>query len=259
MSEPDLNAILADLAAGRIDAAEAARRIEAARGTRPAPDAEPEPSGPAGVKGTDRVTIRTVGRRVRIVGDRSVATASVDGPHVLRRQGSVLEITSDGELGPRLPGFSALRPPRSLDDLAGLGLGKGVTVTVNPAILVDAEVTAGSLTVEGVPFLGRVRVTAGGAGIKGVRQVADALVQAGSMTVEGPIRVGRSRLRVESGSLTLVLARGADVTVRGESQLGRISWPEDRGTLDEVAFGAGTARLDLQVVMGGATVKEAVE
>ena len=262
MTEPDLGPILADLAAGRIDAAEAARRIEAAghaaSGTTAAgPEPEPEPAGPTGVKGTDRVTIRAVGRRVRVVGDRSVATASVDGPHVLRRQGSVLEITSDGELGPKLPGFSALRPPRSLDDLAGLGLGKGVTVRVNPAIQVDAEVTAGSLTVEHVPFLGRVRVTAGGAGIKGVRQVADALVQAGSMTVEGPIKVGRSRLRVESGSPNLVLAAGADVTVRGDAQLGRISWPGDRGNLDEVAFGNGTARLDLQVVMGGASVKEA--
>lgn len=286
MSEPDLSAILADLAAGRIDAAEAARLIEEARVTdgasrtegdratggdrrtadagasgpratpQPEPEPEePEPAGPTGVKGTDKVSIRAVGRRVRIFGDPSVATASAEGPHVLRRQGGVLEITSDGELGPSLEGFSVLRPPRSLDDLRTLGLGKGLTIRVNPAIEVDVEVTAGSLGVEGVPFLGRVRVTAGGATVHGVRRITDALVQAGQATVEGPIRVGRSRIKVESGSLSVVLAPRANVTVRAESQMGRVQWPDEQANVDEYTVGNGSARLDIEVVMGGATIK----
>ena len=256
MSEPDLSAILADLAAGNIDTAEASRRIDAARraaGAASSPEPEPEAPGPTGVKGTDRVSVRAFGRRVRIIGDPAVATASVEGEHVLRRHGGVLEIGSDGDLGPSFGGLSMLRPPRSLDDLREISLTKGLTVRVNPAIAVDAEVTAGSLTTEGVPFLGRVRVTAGGAHLKGVRQVEDALVQAGSATVEGPIRVGRSRVKVESGSLQVKLDPRANVTVRGEAQIGRIQWPGDTA-LDEYVAGAGTARLDIGVVMGNANV-----
>lgn len=263
MSDPDLTSILADLSAGRIDAAEAARRIEAAQkdaagpagGSAPEPEVADEPSGPTGVKGTDRVTIRAVGRRVTVIGDPAVATASVTGEHVLRRQGDVLEVGADGEVGPKLEGFSVLNPPRSLDDLRGITLARGLTVRVNPAIEVDIELTAGSLTVQDIPFLGRVRVTAGGVAVHGVRRIVDALVQAGSGTVEGPINTGRSRLKVESGSLTLTLARRASVTVRAATQLGRVSWPDDGGAVDEVVIGNGSARLDLEVVMGSATVK----
>lgn len=259
MSDPDLTRILADLAAGTIDAAEAARRIEAARAGAPRTDDQPvdEPAGPTGVKGTERVTIRAVGRRVTVVGDPSVATASVTGEHVLRRQGDVLEISADGEVGPKLEGFSVINPPKSLEDLRGLTFARGLTVRVNPAIEVDVELTAGSLAVTGVPFLGRVRVTAGGADIKGVRRIADALVQAGSGSIEGPINVGRSRVKIESGALTLTLAGRASVTVRASTQLGRVVWPDDGGSPDEVVFGNGTARLDLDVVMGSATVKRA--
>lgn len=250
MSEPDLTSILNDLAEGHIDAAEAAKRIEAAkRAAAGAPEPDPEPSGPTGVKGTSRVSVRAVGRRVRIVADPGVATAAVNGEHVLRRAGDVLEITSDGDFAPTLGGLSMLRPPRSLDDLRGISLTKGLTVRVNPAIEVDAEVTAGSLTTEGVPFLGRVRVTAGGAELKGPRRVSDALVQAGSASVTGPISVGRSRVKVESGSLQVRLTRGANVTVRGEAQVGRVQWPGD-GSLSELVVGNGTARLDVEAVMG---------
>ena len=260
MSDPDLSQILADLAAGTIDAAEAARRIEAAqKGSvhRDEPEFVDEPAGPTGVKGTERVTIRAVGRRVTVIGDASVATASVTGEHVLRRQGEVMEISADGEVGPKLEGFSLINPPKSLEDLRGLTFARGLTVRVNPAIEVDVELTAGSLNISGVPFLGRVRVTAGGAAVTGVRRVVDALVQAGSGSFEGPINTGRSRIKIESGSLTVVLDKRSSVTVRSQTQLGRVVWPDDGGAPDEVVFGNGTARLDLEVVMGNATVRKA--
>lgn len=259
MSEPGLSAILNDLAAGRIDADEASSRIDQARraasgSAQTEPDPEPEPAGPTGVKGTQRVSVRAVGRKVRVVADAKVATTSVDGEHVLRRSGDVLEITSDGDFGPSLEGLSMFRPPRSLNDLRAISIAKGLTVRVNPAIEVDVEVTAGSLTTEGVPFLGRVRVTAGGAQLKGARRITDALVQAGSASVTGPVNAGRSRVKVESGSLQVALTKGANVTVRGDAQVGRIQWPGESGSLNELAVGNGSARLDLEVVMGAATV-----
>ena len=281
MSE-DISGILEDLAAGRIDAAEASRRIDAARN---APDPSPfeQPPRPTpqeasaewhdipefaqtqeppkkrrapGTNGVDRISVRAVGRRVRIVGDQGVATVAVNGPHVLRRNGSVLEVNSDGDAGPSLDGFSLLRPPRSLDDLRSLGLGKELELRVNPSIVVDVEVTAGTLTTEGVPYLGKVRLTAGSAVLKDVAEASDMLAQAGQVTLDGTITSGRSRIRCESGSVTLQLGEGSNVVVHGETQLGRIAWSghHEEG-LDEVVLGSGAARLDLSVVMGYATVK----
>lgn len=290
MSTPDLGPILDDLAAGRIDASEAARRIDAAKAAAPEPKpAEPtneelgeEPSRrqyspyarevfgqpgsdeppaasrrrPTGSKGVDRISVRAVGRRVRIIGDPAVATASAEGPHVLRRNGSVLEVTSDGEIGPNLDGFSILRPPRSLDDIRAMGLGKELYLRINPSIIVDVEVTAGHLSTADLPYLGKVRVTAGGAELAGVAEVNDVLVQAGSATITGTITTGRSRVRVESGQLTVELADESNVTVRGEAQLGKISWSgAHAGQVDEVVMGNGSARLDVGVVMGWANIK----
>lgn len=300
MSSPDLTAILEDLAAGRIDAAEAARRIDAAKAEAAA---EPEPRGyepsneelgeendagrrqyspharevfgqpdevgggaesarrrPSGTRGVDRISVRAVGRRVRIVGDASVATASAEGPHVLRRNGSVLEVSSDGEFGPNLGDFSILRPPRSFDDIRALGLGKELLLRVNPAINLDIEVTAGHLTCTDVPYLGKVRVTAGGAEINGFTEANDVLVQAGSASLKGTVTSGRSRLRVESGQLTVELSDASNVTVRGEAQLGKISWSgAHSGQADEVVLGNGSARMDVGVVMGWANVVAGTE
>ena len=284
-TEPDLTPILEDLAAGRIDASEAARRIDALKSAaeqtaEPSDDelagqtdppgqhasgvfnqppfVEQEPPSPrraTGAKGVERVSVRAVARRVRIVADGTVATVSVDGPHVLRRTGSVLEVTSDGDIGPNFDGF-ILRPPRSFDDLRAIGLGKELLVRVNPTIIVDAEVTAGALTTEGVPFLGKIRVTAGGATLERIAEANDVLVQAGSATISGDIATGRSRIRCESGSLDVTLGDRSSVTVRTEVQLGKVSWAgTDNDNVDEVVLGNGAARLDIGVVMGWATIK----
>lgn len=322
----DMTAILEELAAGRIDAAEAARRIDALKaaearpepsateptndelqresepqepwaaetdrpqhatvrtesfrddmGSEPAPAPEPnrpepnrpepdrpEPSRPGpgrskpvNTSGVERISVRAVGRRVRIVGETAVATLSADGPHVLRRNGAVLEVSSDGELGASLDGFSILRGvPRNVEDIRALGLGKELLLKVNPSILVDVEVTAGSLNTERVPHLGKVRVTAGGAKLLDVTEANDVLVQAGQATIKGAITSGRNRFRAESGSLSITLGDDSNVTVTGEAQLGKISWSGGHsGAGDEVVMGNGSAKLDIEVVMGHAQVR----
>jgi hypothetical protein len=326
--DPLMSAILDDLARGRIDAAEAARRIDALKaepaedrsepgtvpaedlpaaastraghdaahddaGTDPwaaatdrpqhatfaresvrqepaadadaapaaatAPPTTPASAGPRGKasNGVERISVRAVGRRVRIVGETAVATLSADGPHVLRRNGTTLEVSSDGEIGPSLDGFSILRGvPRSLEDIRALGLGKELLIRVNPALEVDVEVTAGQLNTERVPHLGKVRVTAGGAKLLDVTEVNDVLVQAGSATIKGTITAGRHRVRAESGSLSITLGDDSNVTVKSEAQLGRVSWAGGHsGAGDEVVMGHGNARLDVEVVMGHAQVR----
>jgi hypothetical protein len=311
MTTPDMTTILEQLAAGQIDAAEAARRIDALNAAEaaaepteapeataeptndelagaelgdqdpwaaetdrpqhathrtesflppppaPEPPAEPMRSKPVNTSGVERISVRAVGRRVRIVGETSVATLSADGQHVLRRNGSVLEVSSDGELGASLDGFSILRgAPRSLDDIRALGLGKELLLKVNPNIVVDVEVTAGSLNTERVPHLGKVRVTAGGAKLLDVGEINDALIQAGQATIHCAITTGRSRIRAESGSLSITLADESNVTVKGDAQLGKVSWAGGHsGAGDEVVMGNGSAKLDIEVVMGHAQVR----
>ncbi|MDO5285931.1 MAG: hypothetical protein Q4G45_03805 [Actinomycetia bacterium] len=280
----DITPILEELAAGRIDAAEASRRIDHLR-NQPDPVRFEQPPTPTpqeasgewrsyaresfreeperprkrrapGTNGVDRISVRAVGRRVRIVGDPAVATAAAEGPHLLRRNGSVLEVASDGEVGPSLDGFSLLRPPRSLDDLRSLGLGKELLLRVNPAIVLDVELTAGTLHAEDVPYLGKVRVTAGSAVLDGVAEASDVLVQAGQVSLSGSITSGRSRMRCESGSMTIALDDDSHVLVKADTQLGRVSWPGRHAEgADEVVMGNGSARLDISVVMGYATVR----
>ncbi|MHA6524150.1 hypothetical protein [Tessaracoccus sp. G1721] len=258
MTNPDIGPILDDLAAGRIDAAEASRRIEAAKAAasaQPGPVHDTAASGGPKAGGLARVAVTAVGRRVRIEGDPTVSTLTIDGPHVLRRVGTVMEVNSTGEFGPSFQGFSLIRPPRNLDDLRDIGLGKELTIRVNPSLIVDAEVTTGGLRTIGVPRLGRIRVTAGGSSLDDVHEVEDLLSQAGGISVSGPISMGRSRLRVESGTLTVHLTKGANVTIRGEARLGRITWPGGGEGVDEYVIGNGSARLDVAVVMGMATIK----
>ena len=258
MNNPDIGPILDDLAAGRIDAAEAGRRIDAAKAAAGAPGPAPEDTTTDGgpkAGGLARVAVTAVGRRVRIEGDPTVSTLTIDGPHVLRRVGTVMEVNSTGEFGPSFQGFSLIRPPRNLDDLRDIGLGKELTIRVNPKLIVDAEVTTGGLRTVGVPRLGRIRVTAGGSSLDDVHEVEDLLSQAGGISVSGPISMGRSRLRVESGTLTVHLTKGANVTIRGEARLGRITWPGGGEGVDEYVVGNGSARLDIAVVMGMATVR----
>lgn len=185
-----------------------------------------------------------------------MATLAADGPHVLRRNGSVLEVSSEGELGASLDGFSILKAPRNLDEFRSLGLGKELFLRVNPGIEIDVEVTGGTLNTERVPQLGKVRLTAGAAKLLDVEQVSDALIQAGQATIKGTITRGRSRVRAESGSLSVHLGDASNVTVHGDSQLGRISWSGGHtGAGDEVVMGNGSARLDVEVVMGHAGIK----
>lgn len=223
----------------------------------PSPAAEPMRVKPVNTSGVERISVRAVGRRVRVVGETSVATLSADGPHVLRRNGSVLEVSSDGELGASLDGFSILRgAPRTLEDFRSLGLGKELLLKVNPSIVVDVEVTAGSLNTERVPHLGKIRVTAGGAKLLDVVEINDALIQAGQATIKGAIKSGRNRIRAESGSLAITLGDDSNVTVTGEAQLGKVSWTGGHsGAGDEVVMGNGSARLDVEVVMGHAQIR----
>ncbi len=213
-------------------------------------------SSAPGAKGVERVLIRASGRRIKVVGDAAVATVRVDGPHVLRRNRQVLEITSEGSLTPSFDGLGLLRS-RNLKDVRDHTFGgKELVVRVNPALLVEAELSGGGLTTVGVAYLGQVRVTGGGAHLSGVAECNDVLVQAGQATVQGTFRTGRSRVRVESGRGVVELTEDSNVTIHGDANLGKVSWSgAHSGEGDEVVVGLGNARLDVEAVLAYVSVK----
>jgi hypothetical protein len=206
---------------------------------------------PAGVQ---RVTVRAIGRRVRLIGEPAVNGVAVDGPHVIKRDGDTLAISSEGDMGVSIDGFSMLRNPTDLKAHVN-GLAKELSIRVNPSLQVEVEVTGGSVNAERLPGLTRVRVTAGTAKVTDVDGPIDVLVQAGSADLDAQITKGRSRVRVESGTAKVLLRRGSDVHVHTEAQLGRVTWAGAvSGQSKDVEIGRGRAALDVEVLVGTAQI-----
>lgn len=275
--------ILEAVAAGELEPAEASRLLDELAG----PDGEavadgeaeaeaavadptaavvaPAATGPAAppmVPEITRVLVRATSRRVRIIGDPTVATASVDGQHTVRRDVSTLVIAGEAEMVPTDDAFVLIAGGqwREVADRVQRGLARDLqlTVRVRPDLPVGVEVIAGSVQVEGARALDHVRVTAGSLRVSGSEEPIDVLVQAGSAQIETRQVHGKSRVRCESGSLQMTLGAGSDVRIRSDVQLGRfVTEPERRGRdrTRDVVVGTGAAELDVEVVMGSATVK----
>ena len=231
--------------------------LEAADTRTDAPEQGPTVTATTHTGAATRLRVRGLGRRLRIVGDPLVKTIAAEGPHVVRHEGDTLVVTSEGEIGASLDGFTLMRA-RSLRDVqeSVFDIGRELTVRVNPALTVEAEVTAGSLNAERLPNLEQVRVTAGSARLRDVDGPFDLLVQAGSANVEGRFTKGRTRLRAESGSLQIFVLPDSHVRIRHDVQLGRVQWEPAGGEKAERILGSGTGALDLEVVMGAVTVRE---
>lgn len=216
--------------------------------------AEEEHSNVPIPSGVQRVTVRAIGRRVRLIGEPAVNGVAVDGPHVIKRDGDTLAISSEGDMGVSIDGFSMLRNPTDLKAHVN-GLAKELSIRVNPHLQVEVEVTGGSVNAERLPGLTKVRVTAGTAKVADVDGPIDVLVQAGSATLDAQITKGRSRVRVESGTANVALRRGSDVHVHTEAQLGRVTWSGAvSGQSKDVEIGRGRAALDVEVLVGTAQV-----
>jgi len=285
----DISAILADLAAGRIEASEAERLIQAAGRPEgvdspiPADESSAEwPAAPESEEGArwswrdppretrvragktkpvERVVVKATGRRVRIVADGSVKTAMAEDIHQTRRRADSLEISGEAE---QLSGIgsaiSFIRSIRGMDDIKALGIGQELNVHINPELELDLDITGGSVTTTGVRRLGQVRLTAAVATLGDVTRVTDLLVQAGVTTVAGRFAEGESRLRVESGQLTLAIDPDSSATIHADSRVGLISWDTAaEHTEKDLVVGQGQARIDLSVIVGQARVKLAAQ
>jgi len=274
----DITVILDDLAAGRIDAAEAKTRIDAL-GTHPAPEPTPEfstdwplppdevspddigaqhayePPKAEKINGISKVLVRATGRKVKIIPDTGVSTAAAEDVHQVKRSGSTMEIVGDKEFSGVIDALSWVKSVRGMDDVKALGFGKDLTVRVNPALEVDIDLKGCQLMVTGIPHIGKVRLTAGGAAITGARTVSDLLLQMGQATISGHFTEGWSRIRCESGQVTVEVARDSDVVIRADAQVGRVTWEGCEADDGEATLGTGTAHLDMGVVFGHGIIR----
>lgn len=250
--------ILEEVAAGRLDPSEAAELLGES-GATSAGEPPPADTRPPAERVVNRIEVRASHRRVRIVGDPSVATYAVEGPHHIRRDGDTLQITGETVPLPRGDTWTLLSGStfREFADQIQQGIGPHLelSVRVRPDLAVGVEVIAGSVYSKRLPGLDHVRVTAGSARVRDVTEPIDLLVQAGSAQVSMQQTHGRSRVRTESGSLNVTLVGGTDARVRHDIQLGRFIVSPERLVKDgEFTLGNGSAEIDIGVLMGSAKV-----
>ncbi|MFI5098998.1 MAG: hypothetical protein ACHQE5_00540, partial [Actinomycetes bacterium] len=255
---------------------------EPAESTTPA--APTEPAGPAEAPGlagpapaqaegtgasdapVERVLVQASARPVRVIADRSVATVTVDGPHVVRREGGTVRVevpvlaTGDAPGSyryERKTGFS-----RWISQATYLGV--PLTLRVNPELAIEVEVMAGSVDVDGMRGPLTFSVTAGSLKVVDCTGPFSGTIRAGSAKLDIRPVAGSSRIRIESGSLELRLQSGSDVRLRTSTELGEVKIKNGEGTLTrvvdrdgshELVLGEGAASMDVDVVMGSVKVR----
>jgi hypothetical protein len=232
------------------------------------------------------VRITASARPVRLVGDSTVATVTVDGPHSVRRDGATLRVEAGSPVG---AAAAARAGSYSYERKTGLSrwlsqatlLGVPLTVRIHPDLAADAEVMAGSLELVGLRGPVSFSVTAGSVRSQDCSGPFTGVVRAGSARLEVCPTSGHSSVRIESGSVVLTLRPGSDVRVTGRTDLGefKVSGPDGAARVPsgdgaarvpsgdgaarvpsgdgghEVVVGAGTATFELDVAMGSAKVR----
>lgn len=272
----DLRALLTEVAAGRLAPSRASQLLDelptsggSAAPAAPA-SATPAPATPAAPAASDRVErvrVTASARPVRIIGDHTVATITVDGPHTVVRDGDTLRVEAGGAApgtASGQPGAYAYEHKTALSRwLSAAGtVGAPLTVRMNPALVADAEVMAGSLEVAGMTGPVAFSLTAGSLRLHDCSGVVNGVVRAGSAVLQVRPTHGASVVRIESGSVEVRLLAGSDVHITGRADLGEFKvsgadgWLQSQKTdrLDQTV-GAGTASFELQLAMGAAKVR----
>jgi hypothetical protein len=247
-----LRDLLTRVAAGEIDPAEAARQLDEDP-VAPTLDRRDGIGSEAPLSG---VAIHAGGVKLTIVADPTVATAVADGPHAVRREGSVLVLDAPSD-----DGYRTTPPPRFLGWVPTVwtgGRGQKVTVRINPALPLTVEATACAVEISGM----RAALTLGGsASSVSVRDHVGALhgsLAMGSLDVVATVHEP-SDLSCELGSLDIRLLPGSDVTVTATTDLGEVKLAgnpkrEASSARQSYVVGAGTHPFTIAVRLGSASV-----
>ena len=285
--DPELRALLAQVAAGTLAPEEAGRRMAAtaaptadaatdegagtepptapASGVRvvPNPTASPGVTRPTAGDGgpIDRVVIRATAVKLVLMGDPTVTGASVEGPHVARRDGGALVIDTDADPAPG--DFSYEPNTRRAGKAFGRWRGgETVIVRVRPELPLEVSVAAGSIVATGLKGGLRFSVDAGSLKAMDCSGPVDGRVASGSAALEWLLTGGSSRLRCELGSVKVRLDPRSDVTVKARAELGSVDLGRSIGRRAQRLSASwssahGTGALDIDVSLGSAKVQVA--
>ena len=278
MSE-DLEAVLRRVAAGELSPEEALQQLGGAvpnRPITPEPGA-PEPGAPIPESVTSTgepvttIRLKTSYRSVQLLADPTVAQIHVLGDHSIRQEGSALVLSTAGPLdddqerersdqtAPGSGHFSFSDLPRTIA-WARSWREHQLTVRVNPALLVELEVTGADVKATGFEAGLRARLVA--SSLRGDKLHGPLDVEAVSSSVKlTGIPTGHSRIGCESSSVRLSLSAGSDLRITATNRMGRLVLPQlppstlpFEGETSETTIGAGRDRLILDAVMSSVTV-----
>jgi hypothetical protein len=260
----DQREILEKVAAGEISPEEGADLLEQTRPERQ----QPEPSeSEAPLFPEAKITaLSLIGafRKASVIGDPSVRTVTVQGPHLARLEGTCLVIDSeDAEAeGFRFESRRGGRRTRSfrlgVDDPHPIPL----TIYANPSLIVRAEVAAGSLRIADMRNQVKAEVAAGSLNVSGVTGPLDLSTAAGPIKVQGKFSTGEHRIRCEAGAVKVILDPESSVKVHARASLGKVILPGVAGnsrfsigsSQSETTIGDGAATLHIECAVGGVKV-----
>jgi hypothetical protein len=205
-------------------------------------DAGPRPRGGDGFdfSGVRIVRLKATANRTKVVGDPSVRTVQVTGPHRLRVEGD--RVIVENEIGDENIGFGEGRHIRISGirgaKIQGFRGHETLVVRVNPSMPVDFDCDAGMIEVLGVAGTLTGRVNAANAIIEDFEAPFHLSVNAGKLRARGRLDGGQSSIDVNVGKADVILEPGSNVRIIRSATLGSAEADDDI-----VGSGSGTLRV----------------
>jgi hypothetical protein len=206
------------------------------------------------------VRIRATANRTKVIGDPSVRTVKVTGPHRLTIKGERLTIENEiadeafgkgswvkasGERGTRHIRISGVRSGR--EALHGFRGHEILEIHINPTLPLDFDCDAGMIEITGIhaPLSGRVN--AGNAVIEEFDGPIELSVNAGKLRAQGRLDGGTSSVDVNVGKADVILDEGSNVRITRTATLGSAESDQD-------VFGSGDGTLRVSCSLGAVRV-----
>jgi hypothetical protein len=272
----DLEAVLRRVAAGEITPEQALTLLNGPAPAEPGSptfDSTPDLFDDAQPNDEPVTTIRlkTSYRSVHLLADPAVAQVHVVGDHAIRHDGPALVIETVGPLNDddqagsqdaqrTGSGRFSFNLPRTLA-WARNWREHQLTIRVNPALLIELELTGVDLKATGLRTGLKAHLVASSLRADALHGPLhlDALTSSVKLTA---VPTGESRIFCESSSMRLTLASGSDLKVSTTNRMSRLALPErpvSRLPLDgengELTVGSGRDRLTLEAVTSSVTVQ----
>jgi hypothetical protein len=223
------------------------------------PPDEPVADDPVAGRGVRTVKVRTLANALEIYADPGVAEVLVtSGSATLRRDGDTVVVEQDRGRVPDGGRYAFVNHlGRTLASIPGID--QRIVLRVNPALLVDIDVSAVSVKIWGCEGGLRLRLAASSA--KFDRVAGPLNIDAQASSIKGTARVtGESHIRGESSSVKLGLLAGTDVRIQSRNSMGKVVLPTGSpraagGKGPRTAtVGRGTGRLLIDATMSSVIV-----